>query len=139
MSGIRRNYVFIAIGIILFSWTLWAELLATQEALKASDTYHIDKLMHFLGGVLVVGVPLYYFRFSKFVAFAFLIFIGIGWEVFEVLFFPNVRHFYETMHAQWISDARGDIILDILGGLFYLLYEKRFFVSANNNENLSSE
>lgn len=140
MFLLKRKYIFAAIAITLLSWIVYAEFFATQEALKVSDNYHVDKLLHFLGGVFVAGVLLYGFKVPRIYSLALLLSVSIGWEVFEILFFPNVRHFYETLYAYWLSDTQGDIILDMLGGISYILYEKRLFISEQSGqEAFSSE
>jgi hypothetical protein len=114
----KRN-IFIAIVVILIIWLIYTNFFASAETLKASDIYHVDKIMHFLGGLLVVGVAVSYLHVSRMQALFLLVLLIVGWEVFEVLFLPNVRYFYETLHEQWLSDTRGDIIVGFMGGLFY--------------------
>ncbi len=138
MFKLKQKHIFITIGIMLFSWMIYTQFFASNEALKLSDYYHIDKLMHFLGGLLIAGVAIRYFRVSKVSALILLILLGVGWEIFEVFFLPNVRDFYEKFYAYWWSDTRGDIVVGIAGGLCYAIFYKRargslFLLGSSNS------
>jgi len=124
MTRSQQKYLFLAIGIVLSLWTVYTQFFASEEALRMSDQYHIDKAMHFLGGVLLVGIARGYFGFSGMWAVFLVIAAGIGWELFELWFFPNVREFSVMRYEVWRSDMRGDVILDIAGGFASLVWYK---------------
>jgi hypothetical protein len=123
----NQKYIFIAIAIILFVWLGYTNFFASPKMLKASDIYHIDKIMHFLGGLLVVGVAVSHLQLSRVQALLILLLLIIGWEIFEVLFLPNVRYFYDTLYEAWLRDTRGDMIVGFIGGLFYAPLFRHFF------------
>lgn len=118
MSNSLSKSFLSALGIVLLLWMAYTQFVASKETLKLIDYYHFDKVLHFLGGVFVAGILVSYFKFFKVQIFLLVVLAGIGWEVFEVLFLPEVRDFYIKFYTNWLTDTAGDIIFDMAGGLF---------------------
>ncbi len=88
-----------------------------------SSVWYFDMPMHFLGG-LWVGLALVYIFSPKqknFTAFlkilALVLFIGVGWEVFEFIF-NNVI----AQNSFNVLDTVSDIFFDCAGGTLAVLY-----------------
>ena len=88
-----------------------------------SSIWYLDMPMHFLGGVWLGFVSIY-FLLPKEISLKFIfkilsivVFIGAGWEVFEILIDKFVTQDYFNY-----LDTISDISFDIAGGLFALLY-----------------
>lgn len=102
-----------------------------------------DILMHFLGGVWVGFLALWFLFFSGFVykninspskvkiflmTIATVILVGALWEVFEfyaglMLFEPN-----------YSFDTSLDMVMDTLGGVFAFIYGRKYFKKEKENE-----
>ena len=124
MTSIKQKHIFAIIGIALFSWMIYTQFFASREELKFIDHYHFDKILHFLGGIMITGVAIRYRGLSKVSALILLILLGVGWEIFEVLFLSDVRDFYEKFYQYWLNDTLGDIMAGIIGGLCYAVFCK---------------
>ncbi len=87
-----------------------------------SSLWWFDMPMHFLGGFFLGMLGIYIlslkdFNFSEFLKiFLFVLVIGIGWEVFEVLV-NQISH-----NPFYILDTISDIFFDVSGGLSAILY-----------------
>ncbi|MBL7045352.1 MAG: hypothetical protein ISR98_02020 [Parcubacteria group bacterium] len=110
---------FIAINFYLY-WTFW----------------WFDIVMHFLGGLWVGLIVLWFFFFSGYVykdidlvkrskifliTIASVLFVGLVWEVWEVwakLVFIN--------EASYFVDTPLDLIMDTLGGITAFVYAKKY-------------
>ena len=88
--------------------------------------WYFDMIMHFLGGFWLGLAYLYFFplktlsfNFSqsiyKILVFVFL--VGLGWEVFELLF-NNII----AQNPFNLLDTSSDIFFDLAGGVFAILY-----------------
>ena len=73
---------------------------------------------------MITGVAIRYRGLSKVSALILLILLGVGWEIFEVLFLSDVRDFYEKFYQYWLNDTLGDIMAGIIGGLCYAVFCK---------------
>ncbi len=94
-----------------------------------------DMPMHFLGGFWVVMVFDYlnqrFFKLSNFwmravLALSFIALIGVLWEFFE---FSLDNLFFLKKWGPFqggLSDTMGDLLFDLLGGLFFLIVDKIF-------------
>ncbi len=93
-----------------------------------SSLWYFDMLMHFLGGVFVALLGIYLLlpnvtQFSNKEIFKILLFVlivGVGWEVFEILVDKNI-----SQNPFNILDTSSDIFFDLSGGLLALLILKR--------------
>ena len=85
--------------------------------------WYFDIIMHFLGGFWLGLVAVYFFsprnisNSSVFKILAFVLLVGLGWEVFEIW----INNFVGPMSFN-IVDTLLDIVLDIFGGLCAILY-----------------
>ena len=88
--------------------------------------WYFDIIMHFLGGFWI-GLAYFYFFSPKilplefpqpvFKILAFILLVGVGWEVFELLF-NNII----AQNSFNILDTSSDIFFDLSGGLCAILY-----------------
>lgn len=118
--------------ILFFVWMIFTQFFASREILRAIDAYDIDKAFHFLGGVWVVGILSSFLclRQRGFAIAVLLFIVGIAWEIIELAVFPEVRHLFRDLYPYWLSDTAGDIVIDMLGGVFALFWitsEKNMF------------
>ena len=79
-------------------------------------------LMHFLGGLWAGLAALYVFKssgpvVSVFRTIIFVLVIGVGWEIFEILVNETI-----TNNPLDVPDTFSDLLLDIAGGIFALIY-----------------
>ena len=136
---------FLILLFILFAvWMAYTQFFAARETLRMIDAYYIDKAFHFLGGVWVAGTLLFlknrkrkkpspvFHRAQKirssesFVHLIIILFaVSIGWEVFELLVFPDVRNLFRDLFAYWASDTAGDLVFDMLGGSMYIFLQRK--------------
>ena len=93
-----------------------------------------DMPMHFLGG-LWLGLVFFYLFLPEnlslkliFKVSLFILIIGIGWEIFEILFIN-----YINQNPFNILDTISDLFFDLTGGLFAILYfyKKIMFIIKN--------
>jgi len=91
-----------------------------------SSIWYFDMIMHFLGGFWLGLVCFYLFSLKIFsqeffhAAFkvsVFVLFIGLGWEIFELVFNNIV-----AQNPFNYLDASSDIFFDLSGGLCAILY-----------------
>ncbi|OGI95388.1 hypothetical protein A2917_02390 [Candidatus Nomurabacteria bacterium RIFCSPLOWO2_01_FULL_42_17] len=88
-----------------------------------SALWWLDVLMHFLGGFWIGLLYLYLFS-PKNISRAlisrtlfFVLLVGVGWEVFEIL----VNEVLAQNSFDYL-DTLADLILDLSGGLYAILY-----------------
>lgn len=79
---------------------------------KYLDLWSIN---HTLAGVVIAG-PLYYFSISFIYSFFILIFLIVGWEIYEIIF---------DVHETW-QNRSTDIITGVIG-FFFVWYFYYFF------------
>jgi len=85
--------------------------------------WYFDIIMHFLGGFWLGLVAVYCFSYQSlsgspvFKILAFILLVGLGWEVFEIL----INNFAGQIPFN-IIDTLLDIVFDISGGLCAILY-----------------
>lgn len=103
------------------------------------ELWWYDMLLHFLGGVFIALLVLWFCFFSGYVSapasfsvrrvFFFTLFwltvIGIGWEVFE----RALGHTW-SVEGYWL-DTSVDVALDIIGGVVGFLFFKDKYMNAH--------
>ncbi|MGH7249489.1 MAG: hypothetical protein ACREGC_00790 [Minisyncoccia bacterium] len=95
-----------------------------------TSIWYFDMIMHFLGGFWVGLLALYLFYSKKptlkiiTTTLLLVLFIGIGWEVYEVVVDGLISH-----NAFNTLDTMSDIFFDLSGGTFSLLYF--FYISKS--------
>lgn len=102
-----------------------------------SSIWYFDMIMHFLGGFWVSFAFIYFFpikdnnKYIKYLlkTFFVVLFIGIGWEIFEILIDKNI-----TGDSVNILDTLSDIFFDMSGGLFASFYFFRKVIFIRGNE-----
>lgn len=91
-----------------------------------SSVWYFDMPMHFLGGMWVGFLAIYLFLSflqekspvkSIVTIMVFVLFIGIGWEIFEILIDKLL-----TFNLLNLLDSISDIFFDLAGGLSAVLY-----------------
>ena len=88
-----------------------------------SSIWYFDMFVHFLGGLWIGLLGFYILLIKKnssheiFKILLFVLCIGIGWEVFEVLVNDVI-----TRNPFDYLDTTSDIFFDILGGFCVILY-----------------
>jgi len=96
-----------------------------------------DIVMHFLGGVAIGFIALWYYYFSGYIkkinkkipfiylyTFIVVFSVGIGWEVFEFLLEVDFSNNY-------IPDTSLDLIMDILGSVSSVWFFLKFIKIKN--------
>ena len=90
--------------------------------------------MHFLGGIWLGLASIYLFSFkddslkSIFRILFIVLFIGVGWEVFEILVSIFITH-----NPLIFLDTFSDIFFDFAGGAFAILYFFKKIMSIKEN------
>lgn len=84
-----------------------------------NSIWYFDMIMHFLGGLWVGLISLYFFssKTPYLKILLFVLFIGLGWEIFELLFNNIIAQ--NPFNA---LDTISDIFFDLSGGLCAILY-----------------
>lgn len=107
---------------VLIIFIFVAHMLATKFYWYYSIWY-FDMIMHFLGGVWLGLCAIYLFTpkssslRSIFLVLFFVLTVGLGWEVFEFIFYNYfAQHFFD------VSDTFSDIFFDLTGGVFATSY-----------------
>jgi hypothetical protein len=109
---------FLAVYFYLY-WTIW----------------WFDMLVHFSAGacVAMAGILVYYFykkqslpsiRTSIVVAFAFVITIGILWEIYELLIHATAL----SDGLDYFLDTGSDLLMDVSGGIVGALYAHKLLI-----------
>ena len=98
-----------------------------------SSVWYIDMIVHFLGGFWVGLLFLYFFSargdvHSLIRLLFFVLLIGIGWEVYEVL----VNDVFAQIPFNFL-DTASDILFDLAGGALAMFYffKRIMFVETN--------
>ena len=104
--------------------------------------WYFDMIMHFLGGFWVGLLALYLFTSPKasILSFdsvlrilAFVLFIGVSWEIFEVLVDKVVSRYPFN-----ILDTTSDLFFDMAGSVFAILYFLKRVIPSSENKIQSS-
>lgn len=88
-----------------------------------SSIWYFDMSMHFLGGLWLGLISIYLFSLentsfhSILKIFFMVLFIGIGWEIFEILIDKFI-----TQNSFNFADTISDLFFDFVGGFFALVY-----------------
>jgi|SRR3989344_38873 len=100
-----------------------------------SSIWYFDMIMHFLGGFWV-GLACLYFFVPKILSLKsiltillFVLFIGVGWEIFEALVDRVI-----TQNLLNILDLSSDIFFDLSGGALAILYFFKRIMFVKENE-----
>ncbi len=101
-----------------------------------SSVWYLDMLMHFLGGFWLGLVSIYLFPSlfkvnplrSILKIFFIVLFIGIGWEIFEILIDKFI-----TQNSFNLLDTASDIFFDVAGGLVAVFYFFRQIIPIQEN------
>lgn len=100
-----------------------------------STIWYFDMIMHFLGGFWL-GLSFFLFFGSPELSLklvgkvvVWVLVIGIGWELFELLFYNQIAQNPFNM-----ADTFSDIFFDLAGGLSATLYFLRKTIPFNENK-----
>lgn len=99
-----------------------------------SSIWYLDMPMHFLGGFWLGLIAIFLFSLrddilkSIFKILFVVLFLGIGWEVFEIV----VNNYITQNYFNYV-DTISDISFDLAGGLFAVLYYLKNIMSAEEN------
>ena len=99
-----------------------------------SSIWYFDMLMHFLGGFWLGLTFIWFFKIEKissktiFKIILEVLLISILWEVFEVVLDKNI-----TGNIFNVLDTVSDILFDIAGGFFAILYFLKKIMSIKKN------
>ena len=100
-----------------------------------SSIWYFDMPMHFLGGLWLGLASIYLFSLKDISAksilriFLIVLFIGIGWEIFEIFIDKFI-----TQNSSDFVDTMSDLFFDVLGGLFAILYFTKQIMSNKENK-----
>jgi VanZ family protein len=100
-----------------------------------SSVWYFDMSMHFLGGLWLGLISIYLFSLentsfhSILKIFFMVLFIGIGWEIFEILIDKFI-----TQNSFNFADTISDLFFDFIGGFFALLYLLKKIMSIKENK-----
>lgn len=99
-----------------------------------SSIWYLDMPMHFLGGVWLGLIFIWFFRLKEIdikiileIIFC-VLFVGILWEYFEY-----IVNIYTTQNNFNILDTTSDILFDLSGGLFSIFYFLRYIMYIKEN------
>ncbi|OGI71124.1 hypothetical protein A3B84_02825 [Candidatus Nomurabacteria bacterium RIFCSPHIGHO2_02_FULL_35_13] len=111
------------IRLVLFIFLIFLLNYLAMKFYWYSSIWYLDMPMHFLGGVWLGLAYIYVFLptddslKSIFKIFFAVLFVGIGWEVFEILI-----DIFITGDSFIFLDTSSDIFFDFAGGAFAILY-----------------
>ena len=108
--------LFVVIFALLLGWVIFTQFFASREIIQILYFYQVDKILHMLGGFLVVGTAYKSLRFRVSVSFIFLLAVMILWEIFEWLVMPDVRELFIRNYSLWRQDTALDLISGMVGG-----------------------
>lgn len=102
------------------------------------EAYHIDKFLHFLAGILF-GLVLEGFlpRRSFWINFLFVIFLAVGWEIFEFYSDNVIERLIPGYVETWVYNVTGDITATVLGGTFYWRMSFQKELPSKDDKNIS--
>lgn len=117
-----RRHLLIRIAILVFA--IFVVNLFVMKFYWYASMWYLDMIMHFVGGLWLGMLFLWFFRlhhtnyFSVIQKILLLVFLtGVGWEVFE--FFVNN---YWGPYTFDMRDTISDIFFDMSGGIFAVFY-----------------
>lgn len=117
-------------GATIFLWLVATLLVLNEAQAEFLSEYQVDKLVHFGGGIFVaVFLYLALGIYKRKTTLYFVFFVGILWEIFEIIFLPDQLSRFRYEFLWWFSDTAFDIIADVLGAYFWV----NFFVYCANN------
>ena len=118
--------LFIVIFVLLLGWVFFIHFLADRGTIQLLSFYQVDKILHMLGGFVVVGAIYKSLRFRTGVSFLFLLAVMTLWEIFEWMVVPDVSDLYRRNYALWRQDTVLDLIIGMVGGVAaFVSYRKR--------------
>ncbi len=115
----RLLIAFSAVAILL--WLVATLLVLNEAQADFLSEYQVDKLVHFGGGVFAAAFLYLVFGLDKRKQTLYLIFfVGVLWEIFEILFLPDQLSRFRHEFLWWFSDTAFDLIADVLGAYFWV-------------------
>ncbi len=112
---------------------LW--LVATLLVLNAAQAdflseYQVDKMVHFGGGIFAAAFFYLVFGIYKRKKTLYLVFfVGVLWEIFEIIFLSDQLSRFRHEFLWWFSDTAFDLIADVIGAYFWT----NLFAHYSNN------
>lgn len=105
-------------GLLVF--VVYTEFFAPKPQLRFIGSYHLDKIAHIAGGMLIAGVFEWLAPRRHLVLLMLLVAAAaVGWEGYEFFFDPDMAYFYRYLPDLWRLDTAGDIVAAFLGGYGY--------------------
>lgn len=114
-----------ALIMIMLVWMIYTQVFAPFEAKQFIGIYHIDKIIHFLGGVFLGLLFLRYVNRGFLLGALVFFVIATIWEIFEIFAIPDVAFYFEQKRDLWIVDTVLDYIVGFAGFLAVLFFKKR--------------
>lgn len=99
-----------------------------------TSIWYFDMIMHFLGGIWVGFMVIWFFKIEEISLKTILqiilsvLFIGVLWEIFEIML-----NDYTTQNPFNILDTVSDVFCDLAGGTFAILYFLRKIMITKEN------
>ncbi len=111
----------------MLSFYIYVQYFAIREAKVFLGVWNIDKFFHMIGGTALALFLEWLFPKRTLLYLIFLVGImGGAWEVFEVMFLPDVTYFANHSPDLWRFDVVGDIVAAFLGGYgYWVFFQKR--------------
>lgn len=113
--------IFVAIFILLFGWQIFIHFVAPFATIQLLYFYQVDKILHLLGGFVVVGTSLRSLYLGQSLAMGLLVLAAILWEVFEWFVAPDVKELFVRNYVLWRKDTILDLVLGMIGGFAALI------------------
>ena len=113
------KFLFVVSFFIAFAWIFTTRFVFTQNQNDWLSEFQIDKIVHFSGGIFIAGIfSIYSNKTQRRLLIFWTLAVGILWEIWEILFFPDQYIRYQVHFLLWLTDTLGDIAADILGAYF---------------------
>ncbi len=122
----KNTYRLLIIAVlIMVAWVVFVKGFATFDQKEFLAIYHIDKVLHAIGGAFICGVLALLKKDFSIIHFI-LMFLAIAtlWEIGEVFFDPEVADFFERKRDLWVFDTTLDYIFGMFGGFLYMSKRK---------------
>ncbi len=111
---------------VMFAWEIFVEFFASYNVLRLINIYHLDKILHLIGGAFIMGLLSFTVKDGGVLKLLLLALLGaLIWELSEVLFDQKVQYFFSHRRSFWLEDTVGDIVFTIIGAWLYRALVKK--------------
>jgi len=119
--------IFILVSLVaLVYWSVYVQRYAPRSHIVIITHYHLDKIMHALGGAVIAASLALIMGPRRFISLILAVLvISFFWEAAEFSFDKLTQEFYRKSTQLWIKDTVGDALFAVIGALVATRFIKK--------------